>query len=131
MFDSEAVRWRCLDCLSSSTSLAGLQIRKCPNASSKRLRHTLWRTGPFVFCAKCASYSSKRVDGLARFCLGEEVSVARCRVKERLLLGKHPVKDEFYGRPMPLSIWLARDSVEVDLDPWSDASRIALLPSLG
>ena len=82
-------------------------------------RHRLWKTGPFVWCSICGSYTSQRVRALGRTCRGGSRLVGgQASRRANLRAGKAPTAGpgaEILGQPERLSLatWLDWIGVQI------------------
>ena len=99
-FGSIGTQLRCVTCLTKHSSS---NERQTCSYDVHQLGHSIWSTPPFVFCVRCGSYSSDRIDALSRTCPGSTTTLHFSRAKSRLLKGHHPVTDKFISTPYPIS----------------------------
>ena len=86
--------FRCTRCVSAARSRAALERHPCLQEPLQR-QHSLLRSGPYIFCGDCGSYTStavskSKVYNLHRSCLGKPLDDTSARRRDRLLQGKCP-----------------------------------------
>ena len=118
--------WVCCDCAGSArTQQTSTKTCKGTSAATRaagqavKLGHMIWNTkleGPirgsgFLFCSRCGQYAQNRANGFRRTCLG--TASGSFRQTKKLLVGRHPVRNQGFGKPSLLRVAVEAAKLEM------------------